>query len=294
MFHREEFPLNLFPNTLYLEALLESMPYIRKFRQKVVVIKCGGRVLSDPQTLDMIAHDLAFLRLVGIVPVVVHGGGIRVSQCMEERGIAVRFEEGLRYTSLDVLQIAEEVFRSLNRDFCLSIEKYDVQTAPYDFRSSILKGCRLLKNGKDVGWVGHVTALSEKWFQKCFEKEQIPVIYPLVLDEKSDQFYNVNADMVASFIACSLGAQKLIFLSDIEGVYKSQERKEFYNRLSLKEAQKLIDDKIIVGGMIPKVESCMEVIRLGVDKVHIVNAWLPHSLLLEIFTNEGIGTEIVL
>jgi acetylglutamate kinase len=283
------------------DVLIEAMEWIRKFRDKVTVIKLGGSVMEDQDALRHLLLDIVFMETVGMRPVVVHGGGASISREMEKAGIKPHFVQGRRYTDDATLDIVE---RSLafetNEMVAKKIEELGGRAVPLNFRRSmnVLFGRKLaLPDGNggslDLGFVGEVTRLDKSTIENFCVGRIVPVIPSMCVDE-AGQRYNVNADTAATAVAVALGAEKLVFLSDINGVRRDKNDPTTVIRsLTVAGARKLIDDKVVDSGMIPKLEACMEPLEKGVRKVHIIDGRDRHSLLLEVYTSRGVGTEIV-
>jgi len=283
------------------DVLIEAMEWIRKFRDKVTVIKLGGSVMEDQDALRHLLLDIVFMETVGMRPVVVHGGGASISREMEKAGIKPHFVQGRRYTDDATLDIVE---RSLafetNEMVAKKIEELGGRAVPLNFRRSmnVLYGRKLaLPDGNggalDLGYVGEVTRLDKSTIENFCVGRIVPVIPSMCIDE-AGQRYNVNADTAATAVAVALGAEKLVFLSDINGVRRDKNDPATVIRsLTVADAQKLIDDKVVDAGMIPKLQACMEPLEKGVRKIHIIDGRDRHSLLLEVYTSRGVGTEIV-
>lgn len=282
------------------DVLIEAMEWIRKFRDKVTVIKLGGSVMEDVNALRHLLLDIVFMETVGMRPVVVHGGGASISREMEKAGLKPHFVQGRRYTDAATLEIVE---RSLagdtNEMIAKSIEELGGRAVPLNFRRSmnVLRGRKLDLPGPDgtridLGFVGEVTGLDKTMIENFCLGGVIPIIPSMCVDE-TGQKYNVNADTAANAVAVALGAEKLMFLSDVNGVRRDKaDPKSVIRSLTATEARQLIIDGIVDAGMIPKIEACLEPLEKGVRKVHIVDGRERHSLLLEVYTARGVGTEI--
>ncbi|MFG0262597.1 MAG: acetylglutamate kinase [Novipirellula sp. JB048] len=271
------------------------MGWIRKFRGKTTVIKLGGSLLDDPQALMHILLDVIFMESVGMKPVLVHGGGKAINRELSEAGIEPRFVRGRRVTDQATLKIVEKVLAGdLNVFLTEEIERLGGRAMNLSFQTTnVLFGQKLLeREGEDFGFVGEVTRVDRNVIEGLSYTDQVPVI-PSMCEGDDGQHYNVNADTAAMAVAQSLGAEKLVFLSDVNGVRRDKEDPNTtIHSLSSAEAQELIETGVIDAGMIPKVEACLETLGRGVGKVHIIDGKLRHSLLLEIFTTQGVGTEI--
>jgi len=282
------------------DVLIEALGWIRQFRDKVTVIKLGGSVMEDENALRHLLVDIVFMETVGMRPVVVHGGGAAISRAMDAAGIVPRFIQGRRYTDAATRDIVEQVLAyETNEQVADRIEQFGGRAAPLNFRTTnILWGERLqLKDDQgepvDLGYVGHVTKIDRSTIHNLCHAGIVPVIPSMCMTEKGEKL-NVNADTAATAVAQAMGAEKLIFLSDVNGVRRKKDDPEsLIHSLDAKEARDLIASGAIDKGMIPKVEACLETLDKGIRKVHIIDGCLRHSLLLEIYTNKGVGTEIV-
>lgn len=283
------------------DVLVEAMNWIRKFRGQTIVIKLGGSVMKDHDALRDILHDIVFMETVGMHPVVVHGGGAAISTAMDEAGIEARFIQGRRYTDQSSLSIVEQVLvNKINVDLVRRVDELNGKAQAVSFRThNVLQGRKLnlvAANGEDIdlGFVGEVTNVDGRYLRGLCDQGVVPIIPSMCHGDDADEKYNVNADTAATAVAVSLQADKLVFLSDVNGVRLDKEDPHsLINSLDEKKARSLIADGTIESGMIPKVESCLETLAAGVGKVHIIDGRLKHSLLLEIYTDSGIGTEIV-
>lgn len=281
------------------DTLIEALGWIRQFRDKVVVIKMGGSIIDHGDTLRHLLLDILFMETVGVRPVVIHGGGARINAAMEQAGIKPRFVQGRRYTDDATLQIVEQVLaEETNQYLADQFEKIGGRAMTLNFQSTpVLFGRRLtLKDADgaelDLGHVGEVTHIDRLVIDNLSYAGQVPFIPSMCLDEQGQKL-NVNADTAATRLAIDLNAEKLVFLSDIPGVLADPADPEsLISWLNAEKAAELIAAGKISGGMIPKVEACLDTVRHGVKKVHIVDGRLRHSLLLEVYTTKGIGTVI--
>jgi len=277
------------------DTLIEAMGWIRRFRGKTTVIKLGGSLLEDREALHHLLLDVIFMETVGLRPVVVHGGGKAITQAMADAGITAEFIRGRRVTDAASLKVVEQVLAGeLNVEITQMMERLGGRAMNLSPRTTcVLTGRKLLDpEGEDLGFVGEVTSVDRDVIESLGYTDQVAVIPSLCHDENG-QLYNVNADTAAMAVAQSLGADKLVFLSDVNGVRQDENDPDsIIPALSAAEARGLIADGVIRGGMIPKVEACLETLERGVQKVHIIDGRLRHSLLLEIFTTDGVGTEI--
>ncbi len=282
------------------DVLIEALGWIRRFRDKITVIKLGGSVMEDPAALRHLLVDVVFMETVGMRPVVVHGGGAAITRAMEEAGLPTRFVQGRRYTDDATLEIVEEILAyQTNETIAARIEEFGGRAMPLNFRTTnVLFGepLRLVDPaGKslDLGHVGTIIRVDRDTIDNLCYAGQVPVIPSMCVDDQGQKL-NVNADTAAMAVARALGAEKLMFLSDVNGVRTDKNDPDsLIHSLTDEEARAMIESGQIEAGMIPKVEACLETLDQGVRKVHIIDGRLRHSLLLEIYTNRGVGTEIV-
>lgn len=276
------------------KILIEALPFIKRFYDKTVVIKYGGSALINPKIKETIIKDIALMKLVGMHPVVVHGGGPDINQFLDKMNIESKFVDGLRVTDEQTMQIVEMVLAGkLNKSIVTDIEMQGVKAVGISGKDGgILQAVKIEKEGVDYGCVGEVSDVDPTLIQSLIENEFIPVIAPIGKDEKGNT-YNINADYAAVAIAGALQAEKLVFLTDVEGVLKDVHNPDtLMSFIQADEVEELIEDGTISGGMIPKVECCMAAVEKGVNNVHILDGRVEHCLILEIFTPEGIGTMI--
>lgn len=274
------------------EILVEALPYIKKFYGKTVVIKYGGSALINPEIKDTLIKDIALMKLVGMHPVVVHGGGPDINAFLKRMDIKSEFINGLRVTDEETMQVVEMVLSGkLNKSIVTELEMQGVKSVGISGKDGgMLKTSKLMKDGIDYGCVGEVEEVDTSLIASLIENEFIPVIAPIGKDE-SGHTYNINADYAAVSIAGALKAEKLVFLTDVEGVMRDiHDPDSIMSVIKADKVQKYIDDGTISGGMIPKVECCLAGVNAGVRNVHILDGRQPHCLLLEIFTSKGIGT----
>ena len=280
-------------------ALGEALPYIQQFRGKTFVIKYGGSAMESDEAVERLLRDVVFLEAVGINPVLVHGGGRAISARMREAGLTARFVNGLRVTDDASISIVEEVLdRDVNPRLVKSIGEFGGRAQGFSGRD-VLRAEKLPpvaddKGGhEDLGFVGRVTGVETRALEKVLGEERVPVVSP-VAQGADGKTYNINADEAAAAIAGALRAAKLIFLSDVPGIMRDREDPDsLVATVKADQVDALIRQKVLEGGMIPKVQGAVEALRRGVGKTHMIDGRLPHALLLEIFTNEGVGTEIV-
>ena len=282
------------------DVLIEALEWIRRFRDKITVIKLGGSVMEDPNSLRHLLLDIIFMRTVGMRPVVVHGGGAAISRAMTEAGLVCRFVQGRRYTDDAALEIVEQVLAyETSEHIYQRIEELGGRAAPLNFHTTnVLFGERIMLPGDDgqpidLGHVGHVTRVDHTTIENLCYAGIVPVIPSMCIDANKQKL-NVNADTAATAVAQAMRAEKLVFLSDVNGVRRRKDDPgSLVNSLNGSEARQMIADGAIESGMIPKVEACLETLENGVSKIHIIDGRLRHSLLLEIYTSSGVGTEIV-
>jgi len=279
------------------QVLIEALPYFQDFNEKIVIVKLGGNAMNESTLFDDTLQDIVFMEQVGIHPVLVHGGGPYISKKLKEANINSQFIDGLRVTDKATLNIVDEVFKEINQSICNTIrEKGGSATPLYGYEDQLLvakKKVFLDKPDVNLGFVGDLTSVNPKKILELINKGIVPVISPLAACE-DNQHYNVNADSAAAKIAESLKAEKLIFMSNIAGILRDPtDPDSLLSTLVPEQVQELINDKIIQGGMLPKVEASLHALEKGVQKVHIVDGRKHHSLLIEIFTQQGVGTQFV-
>ncbi len=272
-------------------VLIEALPYIKKFHKKVFVIKYGGSILGEERVRKCVLEDIAFLRFAGIRPIIVHGGGPNITEELREHKIASKFIDGMRVTDEFTLEIVEKELNKLNDLIVREIESHGVKAKGLKKKSKILKVVKKKKK-QDLGFVGEVSGFNSNKL-KLAALEGIPVICPMGMSD-SGVGYNINADDVAFYLASQLKAEKLVLLTNVLGVMRDPKNDDsLISTMTTKEVEGLIKQGIIEEGMIPKGRAAAKAIKAGVGKAHIVDAKIPHALLLEIFTDEGISTEIV-
>ena len=276
------------------ETLIEALPYIQKFNRKIIVVKYGGSAMSNEELQKNVIKDVTLLKLVGFKPIIVHGGGKEISRWVGKVGMEARFVNGLRVTDADTMEIAEMVFNKVNKSLVSMVQELGVKAVGISGKDGGLLECdKKYSDGQDIGFVGDIKKVNPKVLYDLLEKDFLPIVAPIGLDEQF-QTYNINADDAACAIAKAVSAEKLAFLTDIEGLYRNIEDKStFISRLTATQAEELIGSGCIGGGMLPKLANCTDAIREGVNRVHILDGRIPHCLLLEIFTNHGIGTAII-
>jgi len=276
------------------ETLIEALPYIKKYHGKIVVIKYGGNAMANPEIKKAVMEDIVLLKHVGINPVIVHGGGPEISSFMEKSGKKPKFVNGFRVTDKETMNIVEMVlFGKINKEIVNLINKYGGKAVGISGKDGKLIFVEKKKSKVDLGFVGEVKKINTGILNTLDTKGFIPVIAPLGADKNNDT-YNINADSAASEIAIALKAEKLVFLTDVHGILPSKNSSANpISTLTVGEAVKLKKKSVIDGGMLPKVDACIKALQYGVKKTHIIDGRITHSLLLEIFTDKGIGTEIV-
>lgn len=274
------------------KVLIDALPYIREFNGNTVVIKYGGSAMLDPEINKTIVQDMVLLKLVGLKPVIVHGGGPEINHMLKRLDIQSEFINGLRVTTKETMEVVEMVLAGkVNKQIVEMISGQGGCPVGLTGKDGkILKAKKLNKDGVDLGFVGEIEKVNTTLIKSLIDNDFIPIIAPIGSDDEGNT-YNINADYAAVAIAGALNAQKLVFLTDVEGVLKDKEDPEsLISFLSDEEAKKYIESGIIAGGMIPKVECCMEAIEEGVPMVHILDGRKKHALILEIYTPNGIGT----
>ena len=276
------------------EVLIEALTYIQRFNRKIIVVKYGGSAMLDEELQKNVIKDVTFLKLVGFKPIIVHGGGKEISKWVAKAGMEPEFINGLRKTDAPTMEIAEMVLNRVNKSLVYMVQELGVQAVGISGKDGgLLKVEKKLSDGQDIGYVGEVKEVNPKILYDLLEKDFLPIICPIGLDDNYDT-YNINADDAACAIARAVSAEKLAFLTDIEGVYKDPEDPStLISELTVSDARKLITDGYIGGGMLPKLNNCIDAIENGVSRVHILDGRIAHCLLLEIFTNRGIGTAIL-
>jgi len=276
------------------EVLIEALPYIQKFNRKIIVVKYGGSAMSNEELQKNVIKDVTLLKLVGFKPIIVHGGGKEISRWVSKVGKEAQFVNGLRVTDDETMEIAEMVLGKVNKQLVTMVQELGVKAVGISGKDGgLLRVDKKYADGKDIGFVGEITNVDPKVLYDMLEKDFLPIVAPIGLDDKF-QTYNINADDAACAIAKAVGADKLVFLTDIEGLYRNiDDKSSFIDRITASEAEELINGGIIGGGMLPKLANCTSAIRNGVNRVHILDGRIPHCLLLEIFTRKGVGTAII-
>lgn len=277
------------------DVLIEALPYIQNFYDKTIVIKYGGAVLTDIDIRRNVLEDIVFLSYVGMRPVLVHGGGPYISKRLEEIGKEPKFVKGFRVTDEETMEVVEEELFKVNREIVRQIISLGGSAISLSGKDDHLIEAKKHGDidGQDIGYVGEVTKVNADIIQRMITSDIIPVITPIAIG-KDGFTYNINADQASAEIARALGAIKLALLTNVNGVFRDIDKPEsIISHINIAEIEELMEKKIISGGMIPKVKACMRALEKGVKKIHIINGAIPHGLLLEIFTDKGVGTEIV-
>jgi len=275
------------------DVLIEALPYIKSYSSKIFVIKYGGSALIDPEIKKGVLEDIVFMSYVGIRPVLVHGGGPFINEEMKRLRRKVEFKDGLRVTTKEDIDIVDRVLTELNNEIVANIKKLGGRALGLNTLKKDVIKARPHKKHKGLGFVGEAEKIEPDVIKKAVRPRSVPVISPIGIGP-DNKHYNVNADEVSSEIAVALKAAKLVLLTDVKGVMKEKGNEEtLISSLSMQDAERLINENIIQGGMIPKVKACTRAIDGQVSKAHIIDASIQHSLLLEIFTDKGIGTEII-
>lgn len=276
------------------QVLIEALPYIQRFNRKIIVVKYGGSAMVDEELKKRVIEDVTLLKLVGFKPIIVHGGGKEISKWVGKVGMEPKFINGLRVTDEDTMEVAEMVLGRVNKSLVQLVESLGVRAIGISGKDgALLKVDKKYSDGQDIGYVGDIKKVNGQILYDLLEKDFLPIVCPVGLDDDFNT-YNINADDAACAIARAVKAEKLAFLTDIEGVYKDpSDPATLISELRVDDAKKLMADGYIGGGMLPKLQNCIDAIEAGVSRVHILDGRIPHCLLLEIFTNKGIGTAIL-
>lgn len=276
------------------QVLIEALPYIQRFNGKTIVVKYGGSAMIDEELQKNVIKDVALLKLVGFKPIIVHGGGKEISTWVKKSGMEPKFINGLRVTDAATMEIAEMVLGKVNKRLVQIMQSLGVNAVGISGKDGgTLRVNKKLSNGQDIGFVGDVKEVNTDLINTLLENDFVPVICPIGIDDEF-QNYNINADDAACAIARAMQAEKLAFLTDIEGVYEDPLNPDsLISELTITEAEKLLGSGNVGGGMLPKIQNCIDAIKNGVSRVHILDGRIAHCLLLEFFTNKGIGTAIL-
>ena len=274
-------------------VLIEALPYIQRFNRKIIVVKYGGSAMVDEELKRNVIKDVTLLKLVGFKPIIVHGGGKEISSWVNKVGMEPKFINGLRVTDAATMEIAEMVLGKVGKSLVTMVEELGVKAVSISGKDGgLLTVDKKYSNGEDIGFVGDIKKVNPSILYDLLEKDFLPIVCPIGLDDEFNT-YNINADDAACAIAREMNAEKLAFLTDVEGVYRNPEDKStLISELMVSEAKELIESGTIGGGMLPKLNNCIDAIENGVSRVHILDGRIPHCLLLEILTNKGIGTAI--
>jgi len=275
------------------DVLIEALPYIKKFHKKVIVIKYGGSIMGDEKIRSGILEDIVFLNFMGLRTILVHGGGPNISERMRILGKKTEFVEGMRVTDEETLQLVEEELLVLNEMIVKEINELGAKAVGLNGKNNELIQVEKKKSKIDIGLVGNIKGINTELLNDELKKDRVVVVLPMGKG-KDRKTYNVNADEVAASIAAGLQAEKFVLLTNVKGIMRNAEDKNsFISTLTVEEVNGLVENKIIQQGMVPKVNACVAALNGGVKKTHIIDARTPHGLLLEIFTDQGIGTEII-
>lgn len=276
------------------EVLIEALPYIQRFNRKIIVVKYGGSAMVDEELKENVIKDVVLLKLVGFKPIIVHGGGKEISGWVKKVGMEPHFINGLRVTDEPTMEIAEMVLNRVNKSLVQMVQKLGVKAVGISGKDGgLLNVEKKLSGGQDIGYVGNIKQVNPKVLFDLLEKDFLPIVCPIGYDDNYDT-YNINADDAACAIAKAVSAEKLAFLTDVEGVYRDfEDKSSLISELTIDEAEAFITQGMAGGGMIPKLQNCVDALKKGVSRVHILDGRIPHCLLLEIFTNKGIGTAIL-
>jgi len=275
------------------DVLIEALPYIKRFHKKVIVIKYGGSILGDEKIRSGVLEDIVFLSFMGLRPILVHGGGPNISERMRSCGKKTEFVEGMRVTDEETLRLVEEELLALNELIVKELNALGAKAVGLNGKDDDLIQVEKKKTKVDIGLVGQIKGINTQLLNDELKKDKIAVVLPMGRG-KDQKTYNVNADEVAASIAANIQAEKFVLLTNVKGIMRNADDiHSFISTLTVDEINGLIENKIIQQGMIPKVTACVEALNGGVKKTHIIDARTPHGLLLEIFTDQGIGTEII-
>lgn len=276
------------------QVLNEALPYIQRFRGQIMVVKYGGSAMVDHELKKSVIRDVALLRLVGFRPIIVHGGGKEITRWVNKAGLETKFVNGLRVTDKETMEIAEMVLNKINKGLVSMMEKLGVHAIGISGKDgTLLRVDKKLSDGKDIGYVGQIKKVNTELLEKLLNDDFVPVICPVGSDD-GYYSYNINADDAACAIAEAMGASKLAFLTDIEGVYRDpHDKSTLISEMTIREAEEFLKSGHVGGGMLPKLENCINAMRSGVSRVHILDGRIAHCMLLEFFTDRGVGTAII-
>jgi acetylglutamate kinase len=290
----EKMAINIDEELRKAEVLIEALPYIQKFNRKIIVVKYGGSAMVDENLKRKVIEDVVLLKLVGFKPIIVHGGGKEISSWVKKSGMEPRFVNGLRVTDEPTMEIAEMVLNKVNKSLVSLIQELGVKACGISGKDGgMLHVQKKYSDGEDIGYVGDVDEVDPTIIHALLKDDFLPVICPIGFGS-DNHAYNINADDAACAIAQAVNAEKLAFLTDTEGVFRDFDDKDsLISELTTTEARELLAGGTIGGGMLPKLNNCIEAVERGVSRVHIMDGRIPHCLLLEIFTNKGVGTAIL-
>ena len=275
-------------------VLIEALPYIRRFYGKIVVVKYGGSAMLDEELKYNVIKDVALLKLIGMKPIIVHGGGKEISKWVKLSGKEAEFYNGLRVTDKETMEIAEMVLNKVNKELVGLMQKMGINAVGICGKdANMIQVDKKMPDGRDIGFVGNVKSVNTELLTTLMDAEFIPVIAPIGMDENFDS-YNINADDAACGVAKAMEAEKLVFLTDIEGVFVDpSNKKTLISEMDVNTAKEFIANGVVGGGMLPRLNNCIDAIEQGVSRVHILDGRVAHCLLLEFFTEKGIGTAIL-
>jgi len=276
------------------EVLIEALPYIQRFNRKIIVVKYGGSAMVDEKLKEQVIQDVTLLKLVGFKPIIVHGGGKEISRWVSKVGMEPVFVNGLRKTDEATMELVEMVLNKVNKSLVQLVQELGVNAIGVSGKDGgLLKVEKKLSNGEDIGFVGEVTEVKSEILDTLLDNDFIPVIAPIGSSAEFES-YNINADDAACAVAKAINAEKLVFLTDIEGIFVDPSDKDtLISEMDIVEAKSFIDKGIVGGGMLPKLANCIDAIENGVERVHVLDGRVAHCLLLEFFTEKGIGTAIL-
>ena len=277
------------------QTLIEALPFIQKFYGKTIVVKYGGSAMLDDNLKFNVIKDVALLKLIGLKPIVVHGGGKEINKYLQKFGKESEFVKGLRVTDDETLDVAEMVLSKVNKSLVAMMSELGLKAVGISGKdANFLRVEKKLADGQDIGYVGNVVEADCKLLDTLINNDFIPVVAPIGMGIEDDHGYNINADDCACAIATAVKAEKLVFLTDIEGVFMDPtDKKTLISEMDIDEAQQFIDNGVVGGGMLPKLQNCIDAMKNGVSRVHIIDGRVEHCILLEFFTEKGIGTAIL-
>ena len=272
-------------------VLSEGLPYIQKFYNKIIVVKYGGAAMTESFLKESFARDIALMKLVGMKPVIVHGGGPQIGEELKKAGVTSEFVNGQRITTKSTMKVVKKVLgKNINKEIIKLLKQHGGHGLSFNHEEfKIIKASKKHNKDVDLGYVGNVSRILKTPLQKALRSDYIPVIAPIGLNRKND-FLNINADSVAGKVAQALRAEKLILLTDVKGIGDS--KNDLISKISLRKGQKLLKEDFIKGGMTPKLSAALEAKKNGVKSSHIIDGRVPHAVLLEVLTEEGVGTMI--